>query len=256
MAAHCPKVTIVIPFYNDPYVREAVDSALLQTYENLEIIVVDDGSTSHSDKLDSYGERIYYLGKANGGTASALNYGFRYASGDYIAWLSSDDRFYPDKIARQVEAMEQQGALISHTGFDEINAGGKLTKLHIIPPDSESGEFYKALHHSNPINGCTVMMSKALFHAVGDFDEQLPYTHDLDYWYRVLLRGVPFLRLAEPLSAYRRHDEMGSVRHKEAIHLETKRTFAKYEKRWQAYTMQLGIYKNAAAPVPTKRKHR
>ena len=83
MAAHCPKVTIVIPFYNDPYVREAVDSALLQTYENLEIIVVDDGSTSHSDKLDSYGERIYYLGKANGGTASALNYGFRYASGDY-----------------------------------------------------------------------------------------------------------------------------------------------------------------------------
>ncbi|MFC5653495.1 glycosyltransferase [Paenibacillus solisilvae] len=254
MGAHHPKVTIVIPFYNDPYIREAVESALSQTYQNVEIIVVDDGSTLHADKLDNYKQHIYYLGKSNGGTASALNYGFRYASGEYIAWLSSDDRFYPGKIKRQVEAMQQQGALISHTGFDIIDAGGKMTQLNVIPPRSESGDFYRALLSSNPINGCTVMMSKALFRKVGDFDESLPFTHDLDYWYRVLLSGVPFLRIAEPLSAYRRHTEMGSVRHKDAIGLEVKMTFAKYEKRWQAYTKQLGFLQEPARALSQKRK--
>lgn len=251
MGAHSTKVTIVIPFYNDPYVREAVESALAQTYENIEVIVVDDGSTSHSDKLDNYMDRIYYLGKSNGGTASALNYGFRNASGDYIAWLSSNDRFYPDKIKRQAEAMQQQGALISHTGFDVIDAGGKMTQLHVIPPGA--GDFYRALLNSNPINGCTVMVSKALFRAVGDFDERLPYTHDLDYWYRVLLYGFPFLLIAEPLCAYRRHNEMGSLRHKEAVDLEAKQTFAKYEKRWQAFTVQLGVHKITAAPLVPKK---
>jgi glycosyltransferase involved in cell wall biosynthesis len=245
MGTSGPKVTIVIPFYNDPYVTEAVDSALAQTYGNLEVIVVDDGSTMHADKLKQYQGRIYYLGKANGGTASALNHGFRYASGKYIAWLSSDDRVYPQKVERQVKEMERRGALISHTGFDTIDAGGKLTKLEISPPSSESGDFYRALQSCNPVNGCTVMMRKSLFDTIGNFDEQHPFTHDLDYWYRVLLAGIPFHLLAEPLSAYRWHDNMGTMRNREAIERETAMTFAKYEKRWLAYIARLGVVPQA-----------
>ncbi|WP_308635542.1 glycosyltransferase family 2 protein [Paenibacillus silvisoli] len=238
-----PLVTIVIPFYNDPYVAEAVESALTQTYSNIEIIVVDDGSTMHAEKLRPYVDagRIHYTGKENGGTASALNHGFRLAGGKYVAWLSSDDRFYPDKIRRQVEAMEEQGALISHTGFDIIDGRGKMTELDLIPPGNENGAFYRALLNSNPINGCTVMMAKSLYRITGPFHEGLKYTHDLDYWYRVLLTGIPFLLLPEPLSAYRRHEAMGTVRHHTAIAVEVKAIFAQYEKRWRSYITQLGF---------------
>ncbi|MBW7474533.1 glycosyltransferase [Paenibacillus oenotherae] len=241
MAAKRPKVTIVIPFYNDPYVTEAVESALAQTYRNLEIIVVDDGSTIHADKLRQYEGRVHYLGKANGGTASALNHGFRLASGDYIAWLSSDDRFYPEKIERQLEEMERCGAWISHTGFDQIDGGGRMTALAIMPPNNDKGQFYRALAHSNPVNGCTVMMNKSLYRHIGQFDETLPFTHDLDYWFRVLLAGIPFLLVEKILSAYRVHDGMGTLRHSEVIERESKQTFAKYAKRWQLYTAKLGF---------------
>ncbi|TYP69857.1 glycosyltransferase [Paenibacillus methanolicus] len=233
-----PTVTVVIPFYNDSYVTEAVDSALAQTYDDIEIIVVDDGSTRHADLLERYGSRIHYLGKANGGTASALNYGFRLASGQYVAWLSSDDRFYPEKIARQVQAMERSGSWISHTGFDLIDEGGRIAEKGIAPPPA-GPEFYRAFHAANPVNGCTVMMRKLLYNQIGEFDERLRYTHDLDYWYRVMLAGFPFLLLPEPLTAYRWHAGMGTVLHKEAISREIRQTQTTYASRWSAFTSHL-----------------
>ncbi|QHW33423.1 glycosyltransferase [Paenibacillus rhizovicinus] len=244
-ASSKPFVSIVIPFYNDPYVTEAIESVLAQTYRDYEIIVVDDGSNAHQDLLGRYEDRIHYIGQSNGGTASALNSGFRLASGKYVAWLSSDDRFYPDKIKRQVEAMERTGSLISHTGFDVIDGRGKMTAFDIIPPDIASGDFYRAFQQSNPVNGSTVVMTKELFRLIGPFSETMRYTHDLDYWFRVLLSGTPFLLLPEPLCAYRRHEEMGTVKHKEAIELEVKGTFAKYEARWKLYLRQLGLVPRA-----------
>lgn len=235
-----PKVSIVIPFYNDRHITEAVDSALAQTYSNVEVIVVDDGSTAYADLLKPYLGRICYLGKPNGGTASALNHGFRYASGEYIAWLSSDDFFYPDKVKRQLAAMRSADAWIGHTGFDLVDGRGKYKQIGIIPPSS-GHELLRAFRSCNPINGCTVMMKKKLYERIGSFNEQQPYTQDLDYWYRVMLAGFSVHLTPEPLIAYRWHDGMGTVRHKEAIELETKLLFAKYERRWNQYLSQLGI---------------
>ncbi|MBO7744768.1 glycosyltransferase [Paenibacillus sp. MWE-103] len=248
-----PLVTIVIPFYNDPYLAEAIESALGQTYGETEIIVVDDGSTKHQEQLRRYEGRVHYVGKANGGTASALNAGFRLASGKYVAWLSSDDRFYPDKIKRQVEAMERTGFQISHTGFDVLDGRGKMTEFDVIPPGLEQGQFYRAFRTSNPVNGCTVVMTKELFDRIGPFDESRRYTHDLDYWFRVLLAGVPFLLLPEPLCAYRRHEAMGTVKHGEAVALETKDTFAKYAARWETYLKRLGLFPRTASQPSRKR---
>lgn len=239
---HLPKVSIIIPFYNDPYIGKAVESALAQTYPNIEIIVVDDGSDKHADLLQPYLERIHYLGKENGGTASALNHGFRLAAGKYIAWLSSDDQFYPEKIALQVAAMEQQGRLISHTGFDEMDADGQVQMAAIVPPGQNMKQFYQAFLTSNPVNGCTVMMSRQLYQHIGPFDETLPFTHDLDYWYRVILAGFPFILLPDALTAYRRHNEMGSVRHRHAVEQEIQMTRVKYESRWQTYLTELGLF--------------
>jgi len=234
-------VTIVIPFYNDPYVEEAVESALAQTHRSVEIIVVDDGSVRHAERLKPYKGRIHYVGKANGGTASALNHGFRLASGRYIAWLSSDDRFYPLKVERQLAAMEAAGAWIGHTAFDVIDGEGRVTKPFISPPGDRLDVFYRSFIDGNPVNGCTVMMRKELFVRLGGFDDRLPFTHDLDFWYRAMLAGYPLHYVNEPLTAYRMHGNMGTVRHRPAIEAEVKETFGRYAGRWGIFLRNMGL---------------
>lgn len=228
-----PTVSVIIPFYNCPYVEQAVKSALNQTYRPLEVIVVDDGSTSHAERLATYRPHIHYLGKANGGTASALNHGIRHASGEYIAWLSSDDVFYPDKISRQVAFMQRQNAAISHTNFHCIDSAGNVTRHHAVPPGMlrNNADLYRCFLHANPVNGCTVMIRRDLFAAVGLFDESLPYTHDLDFWYRAILSGTYFPFLNESLTGYRWHDGMGTLRHREQIQQEIAHTQNRYRER-------------------------
>ena len=101
------KVTIIIPVYNGSnYVREAIDSALAQTYKNIEILVVNDGSTDEGATRDiclSYGDKITYYEKENGGVSTALNLGIEKMTGDYFSWLSHDDLYYPDKIEKQMK---------------------------------------------------------------------------------------------------------------------------------------------------------
>ncbi|MBW7457162.1 glycosyltransferase family 2 protein [Paenibacillus sepulcri] len=219
-----PKVSIIIPFYNDPYIDQAVMSALYQTYPNIEIIVVDDGSTLHQHLLAPFQSRIHYLGKANGGTASALNYGMRMASGKYVAWLSSDDRFSPDKIARQVDYMERTNAQISHTDYDLMNENGVITAMAASAKYASAKAFISELRHGCPVNGCTIMMTRDLIQSIGWFNESLPYTHDYDLWIRIILSGIDFHFINERLTIYRQHPQMGTVKHfdtivKEATHV-------------------------------------
>ena len=105
------KVTIIIPVYNGSnYVREAIDSALAQTYKNIEILVVNDGSTDEGATRDiclSYGDKITYYEKENGGVSTALNLGIEKMTGDYFSWLSHDDLYYPDKIEKQMKELEK-----------------------------------------------------------------------------------------------------------------------------------------------------
>mgnify|MGYP001620160184 FL=1 len=106
------KVTVIIPCYNrDKFVGKTIDSALSQTYPNIEIIAVNDGSTdSTGEALKSYGTRIKVLehpGRVNKGQSAAINLAMREADGEYVAILDSDDLWHPDKIARQVEFFEK-----------------------------------------------------------------------------------------------------------------------------------------------------
>ncbi|WP_028547009.1 glycosyltransferase family 2 protein [Paenibacillus taiwanensis] len=236
-----PLVTVVIPFYNDPYVDQAINSALLQTYAQVEIIVVDDGSLQYAERATRYQPRIYYLSKANGGTATALNHGIKYASGKYIAWLSSDDLFYPDKIKHQVQYMEERGAHISFTNFDYIDAFNSVTKHRAAATFHNVIEFYESFFRINPINGCTVMMSRKMLDVVGCFDESLPFTHDLDLWYRAMLAGFEFHYIDTSLTAYRWHDAMGTMRHRDAIIHEVASTNGRYHGRLAAFINQLNI---------------
>jgi glycosyltransferase involved in cell wall biosynthesis len=108
-------VTILINNYNyGRFLRDAIDSALNQTYRDIEVIVVDDGSTDNSREIiASYGDRIISILKENGGQASAFNAGFSASRGDIICLLDSDDLFYPDKVERVIR-YSQPGSLLYH----------------------------------------------------------------------------------------------------------------------------------------------
>lgn len=208
-----PKVSIIIPFYNCDYIDQAIHNALEQTYPTTEVIVVDDGSTKNVEKLQSFRGQIRILQKANGGTGSALNEGFRNATGEYIAWLSSDDILAPTKVARQVQWMKEQRADISYTNYTLMNSVGNVTHAEAgIGYDTMAG----LLQHFQvgcPINGSTVMMRREVYETIGEFREDHLYTQDFDYWLRVVQR-YHFTYLPEVLTYYRVHEQMGSQQKK------------------------------------------
>lgn len=210
------KVSIVIPFYNCAYVGTAIESALAQTYPNIEIIVVNDGSTLHLDKLTPYMGRIIYLEKGNGGTASALNAGIRYATGEYFAWLSSDDMFEPHKVARQLAFMQERGAKVSYTSYVHMDSQGQVFGGSSGIGLPTKMEFYKTMQKGCIINGCTVMLHMSVFQKVGYFNETRRYTQDYDLWMRVM-RRFDFHYLGESLVRYRVHEAMGSRKYESEI---------------------------------------
>ena len=113
MTGQKPLVSIIIPVYNGAnYLREAIESALGQTYGNCEVLVINDGSNDHGEterEALKFGDRIRYFKKENGGVASALNFGIRKMQGEYFSWLSHDDVYSPQKIEKQLEAVLQSG---------------------------------------------------------------------------------------------------------------------------------------------------
>ncbi|SEU18610.1 glycosyltransferase [Paenibacillus sp. NFR01] len=235
-----PKVSIIIPFYNCPYIEQALNSALTQSWLPYEIIVVDDGSYMHAERIVPYMSRIHYLGKSNGGTASALNHGIRHATGDYVAWLSSDDMFYFDKLRNQVSFMEEHRLMISYTNFNFINSASQVTEMNASAVFSNHLDYLRCFLQGNPINGCTVMFKREIFGAIGLFDESLPYTHDYDLWFRAILNGYPPVMLNQSLTAYRRHEGMGTIKHFDTIMAEVAVTQARYHAALRAMIAAMG----------------
>lgn len=235
-----PTVTIVIPFYNCQYIQQALESAVHQTYPAVEIIVVDDGSTQYSNLITPYMNRVYYMGKSNGGTASALNHGILHASGEYIAWLSSDDRFVPQKIERQMSFMLSRGLDVTYTGFCVIDEHNRITKPYAGVPMAGTADLCRQFIHYSPINGCTVIAKKDWLHRVGLFNQQLPYTHDYDLWIRLLLNGAQFGFLPDILTMYREHSQMGTIRHQATIVKEYEMVKNNYRHVLDHYALQHG----------------
>lgn len=188
-------VSIVIPVYNGAnYLREAVDSALAQTWPLCEVLVINDGSAdggaTESIAL-SYGDRIRYFHKENGGVASALNLGIKEMRGDFFSWLSHDDVYLPDKCRVQVELWRQGGetSVILYADAAIIDAHGKTTGTHLMP-DMRKDEALFRIWGSSFLNGCTMLIPRLLLLEAGGFNEALPTTQDYDLWLRLAQRST------------------------------------------------------------------
>ncbi|ACP53362.1 MAG: glycosyltransferase [Rickettsia africae] len=210
-------VSIIIPVYNGAnYMKEAINSALAQTYKNIEIIVVNDGSKDNGETERvalSYGDKIRYFHKENGGCGSALNYGIKNMQGEYFSWLSHDDIYYPNKIEHQVDILNKldNKDTIIYGGYELIDEKGN--SLRYIKPDSVLP--INKLNISllpllrGLIHGCSLLMPAKYFHEVGIFNEALPTTQDYDLWFKIF-RVAPIHFDESILIKSRFHSEQGS----------------------------------------------
>ena len=168
-----PLISVIIPVYNImEYLPRCVHSVTAQTYQNLEILLVDDGSTDGTgelcDQLAGEDARIRVFHKENGGSSSARNLGLKNAQGAYFGFVDSDDYVEPDMYEKLLRGMEETGAFIAQVGRDEIDEQGNALPDICTPPaeaTTYSGkEFMKELlMHRGDCSFCTKLLRRELF---------------------------------------------------------------------------------------------
>ena len=194
-----PVVSVIIPTYNRGWaIRDAVDSVLDQDFSNYELIVIDDGSTDNTIPiLDTYRDRIVVLYQENKGVSAARNRGIAAASGQFIAFLDSDDIWLQKKLARQIDFFKSNpDALICQTGEIWIRNGVRVNPKH--HHKKLSGRIFEPSLSLCLVTPSAVMMKRGLFETVGLFDEELPVCEDYDLWLRIS-RWCPIYLVDIPL---------------------------------------------------------
>jgi glycosyltransferase involved in cell wall biosynthesis len=185
-----PKVSIIIPTYNRlPMLKEAVDSVLAQDFEDMELIIVDDGSTDEtSEEMRRYGGRVKLLQQLeNRGVSAARNKGILHAKGKYITFLDSDDLWMKGKLKIQVAFLDDNPHYpICYTDEIWIRKGKRVNPM--LKHSKYSGWIFEKCLPLCTISPSSVMMRKTLFSKVGLFDEALPVCEDYDFWLRVSAR--------------------------------------------------------------------
>lgn len=212
-----PKVSIVIPVFNGGnFLGQAIDSALAQTYRNIEILVINDGSndSGETDRIAlSYGDRIRYYKKANGGVATALNMAIEKMSGEYFSWLSHDDLYFSDKVSSQVQAlagMADYDRVVLYGNFAVFFDGAVNTVSEVHLPSTPYEIFRYYITTRNNLHGCTLLIPKRAFGDCGCFDEALRTTQDYDLWFRMADK-YRFVHMQKMLVKSRAHGNQGSV---------------------------------------------
>ena len=184
-----PLVSVVIPVFNgERFLAQAIESVLAQTYETVETIVVDDGSTDGSAQIArSY--PVAYLHQENGGVAAARNRGIETAQGDLVSFLDHDDVWLQRKLELQVDALARHpSAGICMCRFQTFEDGSR-----------EGGESYSTGQLG------TLLVRREVFDEVGRFDTSYPSGDDTDWFLRTKDLDVGLVALDEPLQRYRIH---------------------------------------------------
>jgi glycosyltransferase involved in cell wall biosynthesis len=184
------RVSVIIPTYNRAaLVTEAVTSVLAQIYRDFELLVVDDGSTDATPAaLAPFGSRVGVLRrKRRGGVSAARNLGAAAATGDWLAFLDSDDLWLPEKLAQQVDYLKSHpDVAICQTEESWVRKGVRVNAPHTCRK-AEGDIFLPSLNRCL-VSPSAVMLHRRLFEAMGGFDESLPAAEDYDLWLRITWR--------------------------------------------------------------------
>jgi glycosyltransferase involved in cell wall biosynthesis len=209
-----PKVTICMPVFNGGhYFEAALESALAQDYDNLEIVVVNDGSTDagETERIAlAHADRVRYFSQPNRGVAGAINTAVAHMTGDFFAWLSHDDLHLPHKTAAQVAFLGRLGQprACLFSDYDLIGPQDELITSVRLPAERIRQNPRLPLYNGM-INGCTLLIPVEILREFGPFDEALRCTQDYDVWNRILARHE-FFHQTEVLIRYRVHPGQGT----------------------------------------------
>lgn len=207
-----PQVSILMPVYNTaPYLREAMDSMLSQTFSDFELIVLNDCSPDNAEEiLDTYNDPriVRYRGEKNVGLSNVLNIGIELTRGKYIARMDSDDISLPNRLQVQVDYLE------AHPEIDLVSVGMQLfgdnDEIWIRDQDFEEMKI-RALFRSPVLHASSVWRKESFEKQGLRFRQEMVPCEDYDLWTRALVSGLKFANLSEVLYRYRIHGTQASM---------------------------------------------
>lgn len=226
-----PLISVLIPVYNgERYIKEAINSVLKQTYQNFEIIIINDASTDNTEKIANLfvkkDQRIKLINhQKNKYRSGALNTGLKYANGSYISFLDADDIYLPDKLKKQLLFLEKNKDIdMVYSDFEVITREGKIifrkSIIFTIDPKKillsvakkqkvDATPSYRLLGHNGCyqiIPSCSPLIRKSVFKKI-KFDEKLVTSQDYDLWFQIIGHGFKIDRLPIIAYQYRHHEE-------------------------------------------------
>lgn len=203
------KVSVIIPTHNrEDYISDTLESVINQTYKDLEIIVIDDGSTDNTKKkLETFGNKIKLIEQKNSERAVARNNGVKSSSGKYIAFLDSDDIWIKHKLEKQVKALDEDQDVVLVCGQSlRVNDLNKKIKPAKRQSQGYSGNVFEKLLLRNFVVSATPIIKREHFEKTSGFETKYVPYEDWEFWLRLSLLGK-FHFLPAPLSFYRIHKE-------------------------------------------------
>lgn len=206
-----PLISVVMPCYNAaPYVEEAVASVMGQSYGNVELIVVDDGSSDDSAALvqglaEQHPGRIHLLHTSRLGPYPARNLGLRHCHGGFVAFLDADDWWLPETLEKLYGALTDGGADLAYCGWQ--NVGDGIQSEPYVPPEYETADAVAAFVRTCPWPIHAALVTKKLVDRLGGFSERRFSSMDYDFWLRALALTRRIKRVPEVLAFYRWHDK-------------------------------------------------
>lgn len=217
-----PKVSVIIPSFNcEAYIAETINSILNQSFKDVELIIVDDGSTDRTQEIvASYGTAVRLITQANARVCSARNRGIREAKGEFICLVDHDDYWFPQKLERQLQEFElHPDAGVVYSAFirwarDEDGHFPAPQSFDLTSyADDTAPDFSGWIYHQFLLD-CWMLTSTAIFRAevfekCGMFDVKLPYSEDWDLWLKIS-REYPLIMLRRPTTLYRQHPMQGN----------------------------------------------
>src|SRR6478752_4840840 len=206
-----PAVSVILPAYNcEKYIAKAIESVLHQTFTDLELIIVNDGSTDRTEEIiRSFSDPriLYQVNNTNKGLVFTLNKGIDIANGSYIARMDGDDICHPERLAKQKIFLDQNDEItIIASTIDFINEQEEKTSIWELDRQTITPEqIKKAMLKQNCIAHPTVMIRSEVLKKM-KYKEYQKNIEDYDLWLRMLNRGYKIAKLNEPLLLYRIHD--------------------------------------------------